>query len=447
MDGQLQTEIKTEISANKWPIDAAGAPEAQYIVLSPNGVDGCIDSDPADCTYQGGYCGYHGQISPTSSTIAIYTNLPYESGCDSGQAPSGVQGNADTDGSLDTLIHEVAESATDPENGDGYTDSEGNEIGDKCDGQSVSMSQSQIYGTPLGGSVSAFTAFNQLINAHSYYTQTLWSNESTKTPGSTAAVNGCAQRLGPSPSFTAPSTITTGTAATFTGTGSYDLEAPITAYTWNFGDGSPALRTTSAKPTHIYDKAGTYIVTLTVADATGAANRSTQSLSVKVTGSTLVPSISGFSPASGITGSTVTITGSNLASASKVAVNGLAATISLDTATQIKAIVPNGASTGPISVTTAGGTGTSSSSFAATLSVTGFSPTSGGGGTLVTITGVGFNSSSTVKFNGTAAATVNHVSSTKLTAAVPAGATTGPITVTNTAAPTGTVRSASSYTV
>ena len=223
--------------------------------------------------------------------------------------------------------------------------------------------------------------------------------------------------------------------------------APITTYTWNFGDGSPGLTTTSAKPTHIYDKAGTYTVTLTVGDATGAANRSTQSLAVKVTGSTLVPSISGFAPPTGITGSSVTINGSNLASVSKVAFNGLAATISSDSATQIKAVVPNGASTGRINVTTAGGAATSSSSFAVTLSVTGFTPTTGAAGTLVTITGVGFNSSSTVKFNGTAATTVSHVSSTKLTAVVPAGATTGAITVTNSAAPAGTARSASSYSV
>ena len=114
MDAQLQTEIKNEISANKWPIDPAGAPQSQYIVLTPNGVDGCIDGAPADCTYEGGYCGYHSAISATNSTVAVYTNLPYVSGCDSGQAPSGVEGNADADGSLDTLIHEVAESATDP---------------------------------------------------------------------------------------------------------------------------------------------------------------------------------------------------------------------------------------------------------------------------------------------------------------------------------------------
>jgi PKD repeat protein len=361
MDSQLQAEIKHEISAEGWPLDPASAPEAHYIVLTPAGVDGCIDSLRADCTFEGGYCGYHAETT-SGSNVAVYTDTPYVPGCDSGQAPAGVGGNADTDGSLDTLIHEVAEAATDPDDASGYVDQDGYEIGDKCDGQSISLSRSQIYGTPLGGTLSAFTAFNQLINGHSYYTQTQWSNASTKTPSS-PAVNGCAQRFGPSPSFTAPSTITTGTAATFNGSGSYDLASPITTYIWNFGDGSPVVTTTSAKPAHIYDSPGTYTVTLTVGDVSGSVNHSRQTLKVKVTGSTLVPSISGFSPSGGPTGTTVTITGSRLASASKVTFNTVAAHISSDTTSQIKAVVPAGATTGKISVTTSGGKATSASNF------------------------------------------------------------------------------------
>ncbi len=64
----------------------------------------------------------------------------------------------------------------------------------------------------------------------------------------------------------------------------------------------------------------------------------------------------------------------------------------------------------------------------------------------MTINGVGFTATSTVKFNGTSAGSVTHVSSTQLKAAVPSTATTGPITVTNTTSPTGTVRSATSFT-
>ncbi len=159
------------------------------------------------------------------------------------------------------------------------------------------------------------------------------------------------------------------------------------------------------------------------------------------------PTISSFTPISGITGSTVTINGTGFVPGATVKFGTLASpAVTFVSGTQIKARVPDGAVTGKVSVSTAAGTATSASNFTVTLSITGFSPASGPTGTVVTITGVGFNSSSSVKFNGHAALSVVHVSSTQLKATVPSTATTGPITVTNTTAPTGTVRSAAKYT-
>ena len=114
--------------------------------------------------------------------------------------------------------------------------------------------------------------------------------------------------------------------------------------------------------------------------------------------------------------------------------------------TQLKAVVPNGAVTGHVAVTTPAGSGAELTNFTPTLSVTSFSPASGPAGTVVTINGVGFNAGSTVKFHGTSATTVTFVSSSQLKATVPSAATTGPITVTNATAPTGTVGSATNYT-
>jgi glucose/arabinose dehydrogenase len=87
------------------------------------------------------------------------------------------------------------------------------------------------------------------------------------------------------------------------------------------------------------------------------------------TGSTspIAPSISSFSPASGPVGTEVAITGSNFTGASSVKFNGTAATVfSVASATQIMANVPTGATTGKISVTTAGGTATSANDFTVT---------------------------------------------------------------------------------
>ena len=85
-----------------------------------------------------------------------------------------------------------------------------------------------------------------------------------------------------------------------------------------------------------------------------------------------VPTLTGFSPASGPAGASVTITGSGLAGASAVKFNGASASYMVDSATQITAVVPDDATTGPISITTPGGTTTSASRFAAIPVVSGF---------------------------------------------------------------------------
>jgi hypothetical protein len=62
-------------------------------------------------------------------------------------------------------------------------------------------------------------------------------------------------------------------------------------------------------------------------------------------------------------GAPVTINGSNLSGATVVAFNLIDASVTTDTATQITATVPLGEDQGPITVTTPGGTATSSSVF------------------------------------------------------------------------------------
>lgn len=56
---------------------------------------------------------------------------------------------------------------------------------------------------------------------------------------------------------------TTDLSVAFDAAASSDQEGPIAAYTWNFGDGQTG---TGVAPTHVYDAAGTYTVTLTVRD-------------------------------------------------------------------------------------------------------------------------------------------------------------------------------------
>ena len=126
----------------------------------------------------------------------------------------------------------------------------------------------------------------------------------------------------------------------------------------------------------------------------------TSSVSFTVTSTQLPPAISGFTPTSGPPGTQVTISGSNLNNASSVSIAGTAAVIKSDSATQILATVGASASgSGPIVVTTPGGTADTTSLGTPNFTVmpplpvpviTSFTPTSGAAGTLVTINGVNF---------------------------------------------------------
>jgi subtilase family serine protease len=158
------------------------------------------------------------------------------------------------------------------------------------------------------------------------------------------------------------------------------------------------------------------------------------------------PTITGFTPNSGITGSSVTITGTAFTGATAVKLDGLAATFTLHSSTQIEATVPNGAGAGTIAITTPVKTGTSSAKFTPTLSVSSFSPKKAPVGAVITIAGVGFNSGSSVSFDGVKASSVTYVSATKLKATVPSEAGTGAIKVTNASTPVGAVSSATSFT-
>jgi PKD repeat protein len=64
----------------------------------------------------------------------------------------------------------------------------------------------------------------------------------------------------------------------FDAAGSTDVDGSVTAYNWDFGDGSPT--TSDVDPTHTYTAAGTYTATLTVTDDDGATGSTTQVITV-----------------------------------------------------------------------------------------------------------------------------------------------------------------------
>jgi len=136
-----------------------------------------------------------------------------------------------------------------------------------------------------------------------------------------------------------------------------------------------------------------------------------------------------FVPDQGRAGTNVTLNGVNFSNATAVTFNGVSASFSNISPASIAAIVPGGALTGPVSITTPGGQVTTVQNFRVQPLITGFNPTSGIPGTEVTINGTNFTGGSAVAFNGSNAV-VTEATLTSLKALVPTNATTGPIRVT-----------------
>jgi len=82
---------------------------------------------------------------------------------------------------------------------------------------------------------------------------------------------------------------------------------------------------------------------------------------------TVEPNITSFNPPSGSVGTTVTIKGTTFTGTTKVTFGGVAATsFQVISDSEVKAVVPTGAKTGKIQVTTPGGTATSATNFTVT---------------------------------------------------------------------------------
>ena len=122
--------------------------------------------------------------------------------------------------------------------------------------------------------------------------------------------------------------------------------------------------------------AATYAVSsATQISATVPAGATTGPITVSAPGGTVTsaqrftvystPTITSFSPASGPVGASVTLTGTGLTGASKVSFNGVAAKFTVNSDTKTTATVPAGATTGPITVNSSGGTVTSTQRFTA----------------------------------------------------------------------------------
>ena len=157
-----------------------------------------------------------------------------------------------------------------------------------------------------------------------------------------------------------------------------------------------------------------------------------------------VPSITSFTPTSGLPGTAVVITGTNFTGATGMSFNNTPATVfAVNSATQITATVPVGTTTGIVRVTTPVATASSSTAFTVPApTISSFTPGSGPAGTSVVVTGTNFTGATAVALGGTPVTVFAVNSATQLTLTVPAGAYSGPIAVTT---PAGTATSTAAY--
>jgi subtilisin-like proprotein convertase family protein len=160
------------------------------------------------------------------------------------------------------------------------------------------------------------------------------------------------------------------------------------------------------------------------------------------------PTISSFAPTTGAAGSTVVIVGTNLNGATSVSFAGTPATsFVVVSPTQISAVVPAGATTGPITVTTPTGSASSATNFQASTpapTITSFAPAFGRVGQQVVVTGTNLTGATGLRFAGTAATAFRVDSPTQISATIPAGAGAGLVDVTT---PGGTGTSTTAFRV
>ncbi len=149
----------------------------------------------------------------------------------------------------------------------------------------------------------------------------------------------------------------------------------------------------------------------------------------------VAPSVASFTPAQAKVGESVTVAGagfSPVAANNVLAFNGETAVTTAVTSSSLTSSVPQGATSGPTSLQV-GNLTVLGPNFSVLPVVSDFSPKQGEPGTLVTVTGSGFDgkikTSNMVEFNGVAG-TITESTATSLKVRVPAGAENGPLKVT-----------------
>ena len=476
--GVLFTDIiQNQITANGW------VPNSNDIYFVFTSKEIAVTEGPTS-TFNVNYCGFHSNFTPTGGTQVQYAFIGdsnNNAGC-GGTTAATPNGNATADAMVSVTAHELTETVSDPL-GNAWYDSRGYENGDKCawifgatftanGGKANSTQSGKNYQlqenvapnlnscvSVLPGSVNSVSSFapNSGPAGSSF---TITGANFGALGSSYVFINGVAATITAqtttSITATVPSTATTGPVTVVSDYGVTVTATPFTVVL-------PAPTITTISPASISVGAtltinGTNLGTTTLVSFTGGATATPATatatkVTVKIpagaqsgvvtvtTGGgvatsvstiTIVasPTISGFTPAFGLVGSSVTINGTNFSGATSVKLGTSTLTVASNSGTVIVATIPTGALTGKISVTTPGGTATSVPSFTVLPVISSFTPTSitqiaaASTGTRVTISGTNLTGSLNVTLTASVGGAqtvigVTNVSSTSARFVVP----------------------------
>ena len=129
------------------------------------------------------------------------------------------------------------------------------------------------YAPTLGGTASAGSLFDQIVNSDDYYNQTEWSNgdvncKTKNTPTQLVAA------------FTDTGSLTAGSSISFNPSTSSSSRG-YSSVSWSFGDGKTAFRRGAPLTvSHAFATAGTYKVVLTLVDTVGNIKQVTKTLTI-----------------------------------------------------------------------------------------------------------------------------------------------------------------------
>ncbi len=230
-DSSLQSEVSSAISAKGWPTDGSNA---VYYVYLPNGDSLNDPGNGCSAAGGGGYCAYHNWTGSVE-----YGAMPYPvSGCQVSTSPNG---NVNGDSEVNLTSHEQAESITDPyPPGNGWIDSSGYEIGDKCAWDFSAGLTHMNNGGTFEVQTEYSNATSSCVNTYGTTPPTPTpTNTPTPTPGNNFSISASPSSLSIQQGSNGTSTIST--AVTSGSAGTVSLSASV----------SPSGPTTSLNPTSV----------------------------------------------------------------------------------------------------------------------------------------------------------------------------------------------------